>query len=174
MGLPGGEPNLNQLIHSNRPAEILSLVTCPNQPSGCSFQTVFRKLGLVFAALALFSIAGGHWAVLQSVAWAEMLHNYTQRTGSVAVAVEQTFDGQHPCELCQQIQVAKAKEHKEAPAAPAKKDDAKVKALLSNSLLRPFVPMAQAATIPPTLSICGPSRTEQPPTPPPRRGALAA
>ncbi len=135
---------------------------------------MFRKLGLVFAALALFSIAGGHWAVLQSVAWAEMLHDYTQRTGSIAVAVEQTFDGQHPCELCQQIQVAKAKEHKEAPAAPARKDDAKVKALLADSVLRPFVPTAQAATIPCAVSACGPGRTDQPPTPPPRRGTVAA
>ncbi len=135
---------------------------------------MLRKLGLVFAALALFSIAGGHWAVLQSVAWAEMLHDYTQRTGSIAAAVEQTFDGQHPCELCQQIQVAKAQEHKEAPVAPAKKDDARVKALLADSILRPFVPTAQAATIPPAGPICGPGRTEQPPTPPPRRGASAA
>ncbi len=135
---------------------------------------MFRQLGLVFAALALFSIAGGHWAVLQSVAWVEMLHDYTQRSGSVAVAVEQTFDGQHPCELCQQIQVAKAGEHKEAPAAPAKKDDAKVKALLSDSFSRPLVFQAQAATIPRAVSACGPSRTEQPPTPPPRREPFAA
>ena len=80
--------------------------------------TVLRKLGLLFAALALFSIAGGHWAVLQSVAWAEMLHDYTQRTGSVAVAVEQTFDGAHPCELCREIATSKAKEQKQSPVAP--------------------------------------------------------
>ena len=135
---------------------------------------MLRKLGLVFAALALFSIAGGHWAVLQSVAWAEMLHDYTQRTGSIAVAVEQTFDGQHPCELCQQIQVAKAKEHKEAPTAPATKDDAKVKALVADSVLRPFVRTAEEVLFLRAVSVCGPSRTEQPPTPPPRRGVFAA
>ena len=135
---------------------------------------MFRKLGLVFAALALFSIAGGHWAVLQSVAWAAMLHDYTGRTGSIAVAVEQTFDGQHPCELCQQIQVAKAREHREAPAAPVKKDDAQVKALLADAVLRPFVPMAEEVFFPPAVSADGPSRTEQPPTPPPRRGTFAA
>ncbi len=135
---------------------------------------MFRKLGLVFAALALFSIAGGHWAVLQSFAWAEMLHDYTQRTGSIAVAVEQTFDGQHPCELCQRIQMAKAKEHQEAPATPVKKDDAKVKALLADARLRPFVFTARAALVPRADPANGPSRTEQPPTPPPRRGTVAA
>ena len=70
---------------------------------------VFRNIGLVLAALALFSIAGGHWAVLQSVAWVEMLHDYAQKTGSVAVAVEQTFDGAHPCELCREIATSKDK-----------------------------------------------------------------
>ena len=93
--------------------------------------------------------------MLQSVAWAEMLYNYTERSGSVAVAVVQTFDGQHPCELCQQIQMAKAEEHKEAPSVPAKRDDAKVKALLAYSFLRPFVPTAQKAVIPSAVPACG-------------------
>ena len=167
-------------LHGDKPFRVAGMLvegsqtSCLIWPAGCSLHAVFRKLGLVFAALALFSIAGGHWAVLQSVAWAEMLHDYTQRTGSIAVAVEQTFDGQHPCELCQQIQVAKFKEHKEVPAAPAKKDDAKVKALLADLFLCPFVPTVQAAIIPRAVSACGPSRTEQPPTPPPRRGPFAA
>ena len=194
------------------------------------FCPVLRKLGLVFAALALFSIAGGHWAVLQSVAWAEMLHDYTQRTGSIAVAVEQTFDGQHPCELCQQIQVAKAKEHKEAPAAPAKKlrdytqktgsvavaveqtfdgahpcelcwqiasakqqeakaqsdkqkpspDQKSAKAEKPAKALPPDETFSSAWTAATSLRrealnpLSGPSRTEQPPTPPPRSGTIAA
>ena len=135
---------------------------------------VFRTLGLVFATLALFSIAGGHWAVLQSVAWAEMLRAYSQQSGSVAVAVEQTFDGQHPCKLCREIQFAKSKEHKESPTDSAAKDDAKVKALASDPVLCPFVRTAEEASFPRAVSASGPSRTEQPPTPPPRRGALAA
>ena len=135
---------------------------------------MFRKLGLVFAALAFFSIAGGHWAVLQSVAWVGMLHDYTQQTGSIAVAVEQTFDGQHPCELCQQIQVAKAKERKEAPTAPTTKDDVKIKALVADSVLCPFVRTTEKVFFPRAVSVSGPRRSEQPPTPPPRRGTLAA
>jgi hypothetical protein len=45
---------------------------------------------------------GLHWCALQSVAWVGMLINYS-RSGSVASAIEKTFDGQHPCPLCQAI-----------------------------------------------------------------------
>ena len=135
---------------------------------------MFRKLGLVCAALALFSIAGGHWAVLQSVAWAEMLHDYSQRNGSIAAAVEQTFDGQHPCALCQEIQVAKAKERKETPTAPSAQDDARVKALLAHSVLPAFVRTTEDVSFPRAVFAANASRAEPPPTPPPRRRTLAA
>lgn len=136
--------------------------------------SVLRRLGLLCAALALFSIAGGHWAVLQSVAWAEMLHDYTQRTDSVVVAVEQTFDGRHPCDLCREIVSAKAKEHRESPAAPKGKENAKVKALVADSFLRPVGRTVAETRLPCAVPASGPSRTEQPPTPPPRRSILAA
>ena len=135
---------------------------------------MLRRLGLVLAALAFFSIAGGHWAVLQTFAWAEMLRDYTQKTGSVAVAVEQTFDGAHPCELCREIATAKAKEHKQNPAAPTGKDDAKVKALVADSLPLPLVRIAAEVPSLRTVPGCSPNRTDEPPTPPPRRGTVAA
>ena len=135
--------------------------------------TVFRQFGLLFAALAFFSIAGGQWAVLQSIAWAGMLHDYTQRTGSVVAAFEQTFDGQHPCELCREIATAK-KEHKENPAAFTAKDNAKVKALVPDTLLRPPVLTTKGLRFPGAGLDEGSSRNEQPPTPPPRRGTFAA
>ena len=167
QGISGGAAECPGKVLSQH----LSLAPDAMAPILC---TVLRKLGLVFAALALFSIAGGHWAVLQSVAWVEMLHDYTQRTGSVAVAVEQTFDGAHPCELCREIATAKVKEHKQSPAAPKAKDDAKVKALVPDSPLRPLVLTAAAISFARAVSDCGPGRTEAPPTPPPRRGAFAA
>ena len=134
---------------------------------------MFRKLGLVFAAFALFSMAGGHWGLLQTVAWAEMLRDYSQRSGSLAAAAAQTFDGAHPCELCREIQAAKSKERKENPTVPATKGDAKVKALLADSFLRPFVRMTGKLSVSGARSISAPTRTEQPPTPPPRRGDFA-
>jgi hypothetical protein len=45
---------------------------------------------------------GLHWCALQSVAWVGMLIDYS-RSGSVASAIEKTFDGRHPCPLCRAI-----------------------------------------------------------------------
>jgi len=52
--------------------------------------------------LSLCAALGLHWAALQSVAWMGMLVAYSQ-SGSVASAVEKTFDGRHPCPLCKAI-----------------------------------------------------------------------
>ena len=130
---------------------------------------MFRQIGLLGAALALFSMAGGHWAVVQTVAWAEMLRAYGQRSGSLTVAVEQTFDGQHPCELCRAIATAKSKEHRETPATPGASKDLSAKAVLASAdplpaFRTPVGPARRAAG-----AFSGPSRTDAPPTPPPRR-----
>jgi hypothetical protein len=45
---------------------------------------------------------GLHWAALQSIAWVGMLITYSH-SGSVASAFEKTFDGNHPCPLCNAI-----------------------------------------------------------------------
>ena len=141
---------------------------------------MLRQLGLVLAALAFFSIAGGHWAVLQTVAWAEMLRDYTQKTGSVALAVEQTFDGAHPCELCLQIATAKQQEakvqgDKQKPAdqktAKAEKPD---KALPLDKHFSPVWTAATSLRWDATSPLTGPSHEDQPPTPPPRSGTLVA
>ena len=144
--------------------------------------SVFRRSGFLLAALALFSIAGGHWAVLQTVAWVEMLRDYTQKTGSMAVAVEQTFDGQHPCELCLQIATAKQQENTKVQGGRQKSDGSKpgiVKADKSEKAIpfqKGFSPVWMAATglrwNARSTSI-GSSREEQPPTPPPRLSSCA-
>ena len=135
---------------------------------------MFRTLGIVCMALALFSIAGGHWAVVQTVAWAEMLRAYSQRSGSLAVAVEQTFDGQHPCELCQAIALAKSGEHKQGPATPGPSKDAPAKAILADVTPCPAHRVPFGVEWPRAVSLSGPSRDERPPTPPPRRVNVAA
>jgi hypothetical protein len=47
----------------------------------------------------------GHWVALQSIAWVGMLITYSH-SGSVATAVVDTFDGNHPCPLCNAIHKA--------------------------------------------------------------------
>jgi hypothetical protein len=132
------------------------------------------RLGLLCSVLAMFFIAGGHWTVLQTIAWAEMLHDYSQRTGSLTVAVEQTFDGQHPCNFCREIRVAKAQEHKSSPIAPGVEQDAKVKALLAESVLPLAEPAVNTTFFWSSVLPAGSSRAEQPPTPPPRQGKSVA
>ena len=135
---------------------------------------MFRNLGLAGAALALFLMAGGQWAVLQTAAWANMLRDYHRQSGSVAVAIEQTFDGQHPCELCRAIASAKAREQADKgnnTAAPALKDAAKVKARLADTAFRPRELAAAAILLPQSGAPRVSTRNEPPPVPPPRRVA---
>lgn len=61
--------------------------------------------------MALFSLCGGHWAIMQSIAWANMIRTYSSE-GSFESAVEKTFSGKHRCSLCKKIEQAKQKEKK--------------------------------------------------------------
>lgn len=69
-----------------------------------------RGIGVWAMAVALFFIAGGHWGALQTAAWAGMLWNYSQQEGSLLTGAKKTFDGEHPCSLCNSIGKAKGKE----------------------------------------------------------------
>ena len=130
---------------------------------------MFHRCGLALAALALFSLAGGQWGVAQSVAWVSMLRDYAKETGSIAQAVSETFDGEHPCELCKQIAMAKADE-KKAPELSllAKRAKAEKGAPVAGdglSLTRP--PVADVTWVQMNSSSWMP-RFERPPSPPPR------
>ncbi len=63
---------------------------------------ICRAVGKWLMVLSLCAAVGLHWAALQSIAWAGMLLNYS-RSGSVASAIVKTFDGRHPCPLCEAI-----------------------------------------------------------------------
>ncbi len=73
--------------------------------------TVVKKFGHVLLILALLGATGGHWAVLQTIAWADMLATNLQ-TESVGAAITKTFDGAHPCKMCKQISAGKKEEKK--------------------------------------------------------------
>lgn len=77
-----------------------------------------RSFGPWAVAAALFFIAGGQWGVLQTAAWAGMLWNYSQQEGSLLSGAKKTFDGEHPCRLCNSIEKAKGKE-RSSPVAVA-------------------------------------------------------
>jgi hypothetical protein len=72
---------------------------------------VFQRLGHALTLLAVLTVMGLHWAVLQSVAWERMLAENLGRTPLFA-ALQETFDGKHPCALCKAIAVGKNSEQK--------------------------------------------------------------
>lgn len=81
-----------------------------------------KKLGHIFLILALLGATGGHWAVLQTIAWADMLATNLQ-TESVGTAITKTFDGAHPCPMCKQISTGKQEEKKSTLPLQLKKLD---------------------------------------------------
>ena len=81
---------------------------------------MFVRLGHFLLILALLAATGGHWTMLQTVAWMNMLAN-NLRTESIAAALTKTFDGKNPCAMCKQITAGKKTEKKTAFPTLAKK-----------------------------------------------------
>jgi len=67
---------------------------------------VKRCFRLTAAALVCLSL-GLHWVALQSVAWTTMVIERTCST-SLGNALATTFDGRHPCKLCQVVRAGQA------------------------------------------------------------------
>ena len=110
----------------------------------------------------ILGMTGAHWLMLQSVAWTNMVIDYS-RTSSLKTAIEQTFDGQHPCKLCKLIQKARQSSPQQQLQQPvAKHDDVST---VAPALLFPDAPGFRFAA---TAEILLPSRTDPPPVPPPR------
>jgi hypothetical protein len=85
--------------------------------------------------LALFLTTGGHLAILQGVAWTNMIRDFA-KTESIGTALEKTFDGQHPCTLCKKI----------TESGTGKNDDALASA---KSKLGEFLPQSHRLLAPP-------------------------
>jgi hypothetical protein len=75
-----------------------------------------RVLRVILVLGACLHLTGGHYGVLQCIAWANMLINYSAQDGFLEGA-KKTFDGEHPCCMCKSI--AKAKQSEQRQDAPA-------------------------------------------------------
>lgn len=64
---------------------------------------------MIVALLGCLHLCGGHWGVMQAVAWGNMIVDYSARDGWIAGA-KKTFDGEHPCRMCKAIEEGKKKE----------------------------------------------------------------
>ena len=122
---------------------------------------MFARIGRFVVALALCASIGGHWLALQSIAWTTMVVNYSQRC-SITEAIAQTFDGDHPCDLCKKISQSKNNEKKhDAQRGTAKAD--LICVVRQFAFLPPFAPYDYLRLI--TSATCG---SHKPPSPPPR------
>ena len=120
-----------------------------------------RRLTQLLVLAAFMFSCGGHWCVLQGVAWIGMIHQYSQVV-PLAEAVRMTFSGKYPCALCKAI--AEKKESERLRLCAMEKYEKKFFPLVS-------VPETGLVVAPiqyPDFLISFQIRTEPPPTPPPR------
>lgn len=73
---------------------------------------MFPRLSKVLAIFVAVQLLGGYWFALQCAAWVGMFAHYSH-DGNLTVAVEKTFDGQHPCDLCRALTKARDTEKKQ-------------------------------------------------------------
>jgi len=122
---------------------------------------VKKQIGQILIAFTLITAIGGHWALLQSVAWVGMFANNIRQC-SIPEALEKTFDGKNPCGLCKVVSAGKKAEQKETIV----KVEVKIDFWLEPVGCRLDVP--RPAGHPVVITETFSPRFESPPTPPPR------
>jgi hypothetical protein len=121
---------------------------------------VFKRGGKFLIIAMLVLATGGHWFLLQSLAWVGMAVAYSQ-SDSIGVAIKKTFDGDHPCQLCRLVERGKKAEQQPQKAAQLKFDALLVTGMAPVLTPKPFPPIDfdfRSAL----------SRAEPPGLPPPR------
>src|SRR6266487_6598025 len=73
---------------------------------------MLRCAGRIATISALCLSIGLHWIALQSLAWTTMVIEYS-KSASLCQAIAQTFDGAHPCSLCNVVSKGKNSEKKQ-------------------------------------------------------------
>lgn len=129
-------------------------MAAPPTTSRITVPTVSRSRCILTWSL-LVLLVGGHWGMLQVVAWTNMLIDYS-RDNTFADAVEMTFGGEYRCNICKQVDDGIAAElgsdERKVPGKTQK--TVKLDALIETPLLvmppplvqvRPPVPVADDA-----------------------------
>ena len=121
-----------------------------------------RRITLLVVLVAFIFSCGGQWAALQCVAWANMIREYSEVV-PVGQAIEMTFSGKYPCEMCKII--AQKKESENAKVVALFQHEKK---LLSSGIEVAPRPVSLASQDFLAWSQTLQTRSEVPPTPPPR------
>ncbi|MDB6073625.1 MAG: hypothetical protein JWO89_1265 [Verrucomicrobiaceae bacterium] len=117
---------------------------------------------LIVAAL-MISI-GAQWVVLQSAAWVGMAVRYSMETGSVSKGLAETFDGEHPCALCDVVAKGQQSEKKNTKFESVKK----LELFANQSCVLIIAPKPTSVHIFHTVTEVAVPRVITPPVPPPR------
>ena len=114
-----------------------------------------------FVTIAMIFAMVGHWGLLQSVAWVGMAVRFAQQD-SITVAIQRTFDGNHPCRLCLVVRTGKSQEKEQSFTPVQTKLDFLVYEI--PVFRHPLPPVLRAAEeMAPRANLA-----EEPPLPPPR------
>jgi hypothetical protein len=124
-------------------------------------RTVNRRLLQISLVTMLVLAIGGHWALVQSVAWVRMTVAFSKSV-PLAAALSMTFDGRHPCALCKVVQTG----HDAERDKPVKTPESKLDFLCRDAR----VTVAPVAFPPPPIGVDErlATRRDPPPIPPPR------
>lgn len=126
---------------------------------------VHRNLAVTCLLLAWLCANGAVWNVVQVAGWVKMFHGYAQ-VMPAAQALELTFDGTAPCDLCHLAQEGQdATRDPQAPAAPG--GGAEKILLIAECTASPVL-VAPDFAWPGVANDAGLARTEAVPVPPPR------
>ena len=98
------------------------------------------------------------------MAWANMIWTYTTLDGSVLAGAKKTFNGEHPCNMCDSIKEAK-KHEKKAPEILSATKKIELIALNDANLLP--VPVSAPFQFPLPRNLTAESRPHSPATPVP-------
>ena len=115
--------------------------------------------------LALTLSVGGHWAVIQGVAWTRMIAHFSQGM-PLTQAISYTFDGKHPCKLCLAVKSGQESERKDSKL----KSPEKLVFFLDLGKVSLFTPDPIPSCF--FVSMPHPSWLHSPPYPPPRGSSL--
>ncbi|PTY07167.1 hypothetical protein DB347_07595 [Opitutaceae bacterium EW11] len=124
-----------------------------------------RRIAILSLFTAWLLATGSHWDLVQTFAWGRMMVRNVQVV-SFRQALEDTFDGEKPCEIC--LAVAKAKQQQDASSAPPE-SKLRDKIPLDCQPVRVMV-LGLAAGPRWPMDVFSPKSAEeaQPPVPPPR------
>ncbi|OYW75017.1 MAG: hypothetical protein B7Z37_15235 [Verrucomicrobia bacterium 12-59-8] len=119
--------------------------------------------------LLLCLALGLQWALLQGIAWTEMLISFASE-GSVIEAVEKTFDGQHACELCKKVKEGTQDSNKRKQSTLEESAGKGMHAVLASPVVL-IPPTAKPLSFAPLCAVLV-RRNEIPEPPPPRCGQV--